>query len=139
MNSKLRELFKASFVNGGREISTGLDCQGLLLRAMEIYGHKISDTEVASYATEIVASAIVGQTKSQKWERIDKPEEGCVVTMALDSMRPDLVQHVGVYIGEDRFIHILEKRGVVTNRLSDRFFQQKIRGYYRWVGGACQG
>jgi cell wall-associated NlpC family hydrolase len=54
------------------------------------------------------------------------------VTIALDHDKPNLVQHLGVYIGEGKFIHIMQKTGVVVTRIDHAFFKRKIRGYYRW-------
>ena len=134
LKSELNELFYTSFVKGGRDLESGLDCQGLLLKVMSLYGYDVKDTDIASYATEAVASVISDELQSGKWQKIDVPEEGCVVVIALDSMAPEKAQHLGVYLGEGKFIHILEKRGVVTNRIDDRFFRQKIRGYFLWNG-----
>jgi len=64
--------------------------------------------------------------------KIDEPVAGCAVVMAIDPMHPDLIQHIGVYIGEGKFIHILENHGVIVSRINDRFFSKKIRGFYRW-------
>jgi cell wall-associated NlpC family hydrolase len=134
VDSRLTELFQAKFVNGGRDVNTGLDCQGLFLKVMSLHGHNVKDTDVASYATEVVASTIAEELQSGKWKKIDKPEVGCAVVIALDSFAPEKAQHLGVYIGEGQFVHMLEKRGVVVNRINDRFFQQKIRGYWAWNG-----
>lgn len=101
---------------------------------MRRYGHEVRDTDVASYATEVVAAAVAGETISGKWQRIDTPEPGCAVLLALESGTPELCQHLGVYIGCRRFIHILESRGVMISMIDDRFFGPKIRGYYRWIG-----
>jgi len=131
---KLIQLFKAPFVRGGRNIETGLDCQGLFIELMRYYGHEVKESFVAEYATQEVAQVVEKEIGSGKWLKLNEPEIGCAVGMALDSMFPFLVQHLGIYIGEGKFIHILEKRGVVTNKITDRFFSGKIRGYYRWIG-----
>ena len=134
MDSRFIELFHTTFVSGGRQLKTGVDCQGIFLATMKLYGHDVKDTDTAVYATEVVSGLIDEAAKSNKWEKIESPEEGCAVVIALDPMHPDLVQHLGVYTGEGKFIHILEKRGVCLTRIDDRFFSQKIRGYYRWKG-----
>jgi len=101
---------------------------------MQLYGHDVNDTDTAVYATENVSKLIQDAADSGKWEKIEEPEEGCVIIFALDPDYPDLAQHLGVYIGDQKFIHILEKRGVCTNRIDDRFFSKKCRGFYRWKG-----
>ena len=135
MNLELTKLFGAPFVRGGRDVKTGLDCQGLFLEAMKSFGHEVENTDTAEYATEVVAGLIAKAAVSEKWVKIEVPEEGCAVAIALDSLALDKTDHLGVYIGENKFIHMLEKRGVVTNRIDDPFFKNKIRGFYRFVGG----
>ncbi|MCE5265668.1 MAG: NlpC/P60 family protein [Deltaproteobacteria bacterium] len=130
----MNDLFKARFVRGGRDVRTGLDCQGLFLEVMRRYGHDVTDRDVAAYATFIVAAAINSELASGKWQRIDAPEEGCAVGLALDPENPAMAQHLGVCIGRDRFIHIMETHGVKVSAVEDRFFRDKIRGFYRWVG-----
>jgi cell wall-associated NlpC family hydrolase len=132
MDLQLHDLFNAQFVRGGRDAKTGLDCQGLLLKVLERFGISIKGTSISSYATEVVSNVINEEFHTIKWIKIEQPEEGCVIAMALDPMQPDKVQHLGVYIGEGKFIHILEKHGVLTSRISDRFFKGKFRGFYKW-------
>lgn len=67
---------------------------------------------------------------SERWEAIDTPEEFCVVAMAHDPRRPDLIQHFGIYLGNDIMLHTLQKVGAHTVRLSK--MKSFIRGYYRW-------
>ena len=105
-----------------------------MLEVMRRYGYNVGDTDVAVYATEVVAAAIAGEIKNGHWLALDAPEPGCAVAMALDTNAPQRVQHLGVYLGGQRFIHILQKRGVLVSRIDDRVFSGKIRGYYRWIG-----
>jgi cell wall-associated NlpC family hydrolase len=127
-------LFTTKFVDGGRDVKTGLDCQGLMLAVMKLYGHDVKDTDTAIYATEVVSQLINNELASGKWEKVDSPEEGCVVVLAIDSFHPNVAQHLGVYVGEGKFLHILEKIGVCTTSIEHRFFKNKIKGYYRWKG-----
>lgn len=133
MDSKLRELFGAKFVDGGRDPKVGLDCYGLFVRSMAVFGNNLPDKSISAYATEI-ASKEIGVEIEEKWEELSQPEVGCAVVMAIDPEHPDLVQHLGVYIGDGKFIHIVEKTGVVLTSITDRFWRRKIRGYYKWKG-----
>lgn len=146
MDSTLLDLFGAKYERRGSTPNT-YDCKSLFVEVMNRYGHPIKtpDIEVLAieqvlaaeargeYAyTEIDANMIQSEIASGRWEKIDQPEEGCAVVIALDPAKPNLVQHLGVYIGDNKFIHILKNTGVITTRLDDRFFQRKIRGYYKW-------
>ena len=132
-NPELSDLFDAEFKSGGRT-GGARDCQGLFIEVMRRFGHDVSDIEIASDAVVAVVSAIDGEAQNGKWLPIDEPEPGCAVTLALDSNYPAHAQHLGVYLGGGKFIHILQKRGVLVSRIDDRFFRGKIRGYYRWIG-----
>ena len=70
-----------------------------------------------------------------QWERVETPEEGCVITMRLDPMRPDLVQHVGLYIGDNYVLQTTEKMNAHLIRMDDRFWKNKIEGIYKWTNG----
>jgi len=114
---------------------------------MNHYGNniKVSDIEIMAIEqvvamkardeypyTEIDAKIIEKELASGRWLPLSEPEVGCAVVMALDPMHPDLVQHLGVYIGEGKFIHILEDMGVIVSRINDRFFNRKIKGFWKW-------
>lgn len=119
----------------------------LFLEVMQHYGNDVKHEDIEQMAIEEVlsaqgrgeypytdhdSSAIEREISSGRWTKLDTPEIGCAVAMALDSFHPDKVQHLGVYIGENKFIHILEDIGVLTTRIDDRFFRRKIKGFYRW-------
>jgi cell wall-associated NlpC family hydrolase len=133
VESQLINLYKASYKRGGRG-NGFFDCQGLFLEVMRCLGKNVEEVCVEEDATKIVDKAIKDQLKNGRWLRLSEPEKGCVVTLALDNNDPSLVSHLGVYLGNYQFIHILEKRGVILSRIDDRFFKPKIRGFYRWIG-----
>ena len=146
MDSILHDLFGAKYERRSGNPGS-YDCKSLFVEVMNRYGNEIStpDIEVLAiekvlaaqargeYAyTEIDAAMIQAEIDSGKWEQIDNPEPGCAVTIALDPNKPDLIQHLGVYVGDGKFIHIMQKTGVIVTRIDDIFFKRKIRGYYRW-------
>ena len=48
-------------------------------------------------------------------------------------MAPEAITHLGVYIGEGRVLHTIQKLNSSLFRIDDRFWSGKIRGYYRWA------
>lgn len=103
-----------------------------MLKLLSHFGYSAKDTDTALYATEVVAGLIKDAEQSGKWERLEKPEPGCVVVLGLDPLQPDVAQHLGVYVGGGDFIHILKKQGVVRTSIKHRYFSNKILGYWRW-------
>lgn len=67
---------------------------------------------------------------SEHWESVEEPEMFDVVAMAHDMSHPRIVQHVGIYIGEGRVLHTLNKIGSHISKLSE--LKSIIRGYHRW-------
>lgn len=142
----LHDLFTAKYERGGKSPNT-YDCKSLFVEVMNRYGKPVQTEDIEIFAIEQVVAAqargeyaytdvdsrmIQEEMKSGRWEKLEEPEIGCAVLIALDSNNPQLIQHLGVYIGEDRFIHILEDMGVMSTKLNDRFFRRKIRGFYKW-------
>lgn len=149
VDSILHNLCKSKYQRGANEPGVAMDCKSLFVEAMKVFGNDVKVADIEIYAieqiiaaqargeyayTDIDSSMIEDELKSGKWEKLDEPIAGCAVTMALDSMKPELVQHLGVYIGDGKFIHILEDIGVVISRTDDRFFRRKIKGFYKWLG-----
>jgi cell wall-associated NlpC family hydrolase len=127
----LKDLIGVPFVEGGRNPLTGLDCLGLT----RIVVKRIVDADVPEgYVKEASSESVLDfqQESFKRWERIDELEIGCAVVMRMDGSRPDLVQHVGVYIGDGKIIQSLKKIGVHIARLDDPLIKNRIEGYYRW-------
>ncbi len=132
MQADLSGLIGIPFVQSGRNPKTGLDCWGLCREVFRRYGTEVPDFHVACYDAFQIHYLVEGERSS--WIRLDEPGDGCLVLFALDAQVPDLIQHLGIYVGAGRILHTLEKRGSSLIRLNDRFFGNKIRGFYRWNG-----
>lgn len=132
MPPDLSGLIGIPFIQNGRDPTRGLDCWGLCREVFRRYGIEVPDFHMACYDAFQINGILEGERPS--WIRLDAPEPGCAVCFALDQNFPELVQHLGVYVGGGRILHTLEKRGSSLIRLDDRFFGRKIRGFYRWNG-----
>lgn len=148
MDSTLHNLFGATYERGAKSPETQ-DCKSLFLEIMNHYGNHITIRDIEILAVEQVAAAqakgeypytqvdsqiVQEHIESGKWQKLNKPEIGCAVCIALDANHPDMVQHVGVYVGDNKFIHIMQKTGVITTPINHLFFRRKIRGFYKWIG-----
>jgi cell wall-associated NlpC family hydrolase len=66
---------------------------------------------------------------AKDYEQIEKPEVPCGIII---QAAPGHAEHIGVYIGNQKMIHI----SMTTNVVVDRIFNWKdrIMGYYKYVG-----
>ncbi|UCF20460.1 MAG: C40 family peptidase [Gemmatimonadota bacterium] len=105
---------------GGTSTEEGFDCSGLVWYAYDAHGIKIPRTsrEQGEIGTAVAADLAV-------------LEAGDIL---LFSNRPGVVTHVGLYVGDGRFIHATTSGGVRVGRLdgngdgNDRWYLD------RWVG-----
>lgn len=123
------DLIGIPFVDGGRDPKSGLDCWGLVKEAFRRQGYAVSDYSISA----VEAADIAGTMKKQEddWIHLDEPRVGGLVLLRLT---PGLwANHVGIYIGNGRFLHAYLPTGVCIDRL--RRWQSRIVGYYSPGGG----
>jgi len=103
---------------GGNE-RTGVDCSGFThILYREVYGQKIAKNseQIFLQDTENTAS---GQLK-----------EGDLVFFKIGGTKID---HVGVYLQNNRFVHATKRRGVVIDSLDDPYWSSVF-----FKGGVCR-
>ena len=100
---KYEDLIGTPFIDGGRDKEIGLDCWGL--------------------AREMTA-------EEMDWERLNAPEEGCLVLLRLS---PEVwANHVGICLGGGKFIHAYSATGTCIDRLAR--WRSRIVGFYKPKG-----
>ena len=67
---------------------------------------------------------------SENWIKIDEPELHCVVAMAYDMQHPKIVQHVGIYLGDGKVLHTINK--INSHVVTLGSLKPLIKGYYKW-------
>ena len=125
---KYDDLIGVPFADGGRD-KKGLDCYGLASLLYARQGVLLPDFKVCAYNSELVDDTIGEQRKY--WQRIDNAGQlpiPCLVVIRFN--HPVLCNHVGVYIGDGRFIHTREKIGVNIDRIDSPAWRRKIEGFY---------
>jgi len=90
----------------------GFDCSGLVLRVYEKLGVKLPRTSAAMY---------------EALPPVETPAPGDLVFFSFSNQRID---HVGLYLGEGRFVHA-SNRGVVIERLDLPWYRKAFRGARR--------
>ena len=97
-------------------------CWGLAVEVFRRYGIKLPD-----YWTDCVTVASGVTENRDKWVRCT----GKIPVPALIVFTTaGVCDHVGVYIGNGRFIHAHETAGVVVTRTDHPFWKKRIEGYY---------
>ena len=99
----------------------GADCYGFfLIIQKEIYGKDFDDL----FYTNIQSrnDAIELQKKKYKFEKIEKPVEGCAVVM----YNRGIPSHIGTYIGDGKIIHTKLGTGAIIEEIKNC----DVEGYY---------
>lgn len=118
------DLIGTPFEFGGRGPDK-LDCWGLEMELHARRGILIPDYASPTKLEEI---ALLMAGDAHLWERLEKPEPGCLVALKVRRM----VCHVGYVVSRTHFLHTWEKTGGVTlEPLS--LWERHIEGYYRFA------
>lgn len=127
----LYDLIGIPFVDKGRDKS-GCDCMGLAIMTHKAFNVDIPDFQVESDDSEKINSNFIEQLYSNKWVKLEKPEKPCIVVLGFNPYCPDMVTHVGTYIGDNKILHTLTDKSSTVFKLEHPFFKNKILGFYRY-------
>jgi len=123
------DLIGVPFVDGGRDVLTGLDCWGLTVVVFKRFGISIPDYSVSCEDFASIDDIFsIEKYRARRWLSLTEPKEPCIVALRFNS--PIFVNHTGVYIGAGKFIHTAKKTGVRVERINHPYWQHRIEGYY---------
>lgn len=128
MTCNFRDLIGLPFIDGGRDPSIGLDCWGLIMEVTRRMGIELPDYHIQCFDAESIISQV--KKDRNKWTKVTAPSKGCIVGMARSVEFPDSINHFGVCINSNTFLHSVEKAGVVSTRVNNSLFKKSIKGYY---------
>jgi lipoprotein Spr len=95
----------------------GIDCSNFVNAIYQsIYGFIAGTNSVDQY------------TRSQRVSR-DELQEGDLVFFKINGKR---ISHVGIYLGNNRFVHSSRSRGVIISDLTHPYFQKRYAGAGRF-------
>lgn len=113
-----------------KESFKGANCYGLVrLFYLEELDIIIPSLNVPSNHSNKVFATFLKQI-SEHWEKVEEPNYGDVVAMAHNLAHPKIVQHVGVYLGDGKILHTLNK--LDSHISSIETLRPIIKGFYKW-------
>ena len=130
MNEKeldFTELLGVPFVDGGRSAERGFDCWGLCIEVFRLLGEPLTDFQVSCNDVEGAFASF--EVERLNWVRHHWPHAPAPSVVAI-RFSSDLVNHVGVYIGNGKFLHTRQKTGVVIEQADSPAWRHRIEGFY---------
>jgi cell wall-associated NlpC family hydrolase len=133
---KYTDLIGCPFVVSGRDYHTGLDCYGLAEEVFRRFGKEIPEYDEDYHDKEAVTKTMRGGLSCKCWKKVkDGQEPPTPSLMAIRFGVPaPFINHVGIYIGNGKFIHTRENTGVVIESTESPVWRHVIEGYYEYVG-----
>lgn len=116
------------FKSGGRDFN-GADCWGIAV----LFYREYLAVDLPSYSDCYFTSdtdrlrELIAQYR-EGWERISKPQTGDLILFKLLGSET----HIGVYIGNGKFLHATEKAASVVQNLESPEWNRRVSGYFRY-------
>jgi hypothetical protein len=123
---RVNDLVGVPFLDGGRG-PDGYDCWGLCLEVFRRHGVDLPDYKLCCHDTEGFFGLFVGELP--RWTRHEPPDVPVPSVVAIRFNSP-MVNHVGICVGDGRFLNTREKTGVVIERLDSLYWRNRIEGFY---------
>jgi len=108
----------------------GLDCWGLVcMIAKEQFDYELPllNGRYLSASNGANTSELIEVEKLKKWVKVSDYEAGDVVLFNVGGF----ASHIGTYIGEGKFIHILKGSDVTIENLDSMVWNKRLNGVYR--------
>lgn len=120
------DLLGKPFRDGGRG-PDAFDCWGLCVEVFRREGVTLRDYRLYCYDTEGFFQNF--HDELPRWDRHEWPNIPVPAVVAI-RFNTYVVNHVGVYIGDGKFLHTREKTGVLIERIESPAWRRRIEGFY---------
>ena len=130
------DLIGVQFKNRGRDITSGVDCYGLVMEVYRRFGIDLPEFTADFDDVEKINSLICTEAvKTSVWREVSKGEISapCIIAIRFGAP-PGIVNHTGWYIGNGKFIHIRENIGVCIDHIESPAWRKVIVGFYEYIG-----
>lgn len=127
------DLIGIPFKDGGRS-KKGFDCYGLVAEIYKRNNIILPEYYAPAFNSELINKQITEAKQLNIWERVTGKEIPKLAIIAL-KFNSNLCNHVGVYIGAGKFIHMRNKIGCNIDRVDSPAWKRCIEGYYIYKGG----
>ena len=125
---RVADLIGAPFRDGGRG-PDAYDCWGLVREVYKRYGVELPDYQGCCY--DFVRFYEGFLEERPRWVRHEPPDIPIPAVAAIRFNAP-VVNHVGVYVCEGKFLHTREKTGVVLEDIRSPAWRHRLEGFYSW-------
>lgn len=120
------------FVDHGRDFK-GCDCWGLVTLVYKSFNVDLPDFNISCDDTnKIIKQVSITSSIETMFEQIEKPQEKCLVLMSTDPLYKGAINHIGVYVGNGRFLHTFRKTQSCIEKITHPFWKRKIKEFYIW-------
>ena len=124
------DLIGIPFIDGGRDVASGLACWGLVLEVFKRAGVALPDYQIGCHDTDAIGAAVEGERLLGRWRHWHAHDAPVPSLVAIRFNSPLIVNHTGVYIGGGRFLHTRELTGVAVERIDSPSWKRRIEGFY---------
>ena len=115
----MNKLIGIPFVNGGRDVATGVDCWGLVMHVYGLYDVGLPDFTVDAFAYQAIDALAGDSIVSRCWHPVLSIHTAKPPVVALMRIHHRWTNHAGVYVGDNTVLHTTEKTGVVRSKLAN--------------------
>lgn len=121
MFGKIKDFIGTSYKKGGEGLSS-IDCSNLVKKVFASLGiemPRVSRSQFNMGKKIDVANLIPGD-------------------LVFFKIRKNSISHVGIYLGDDKFVHASPKKGVVISDINDKYFKKYFVGATRVISSEAE-
>lgn len=128
---RLHDIIGAKFVDGGRGPDC-FDCWGLTREVFKRFGVELPDYNIGAFECakvghEIMKHVTAARNGGEKWREVTNP---VVPSLVVIRNHPKFTNHCGVFVGNGKFIHTLEKTNAIISDVNSPIWKTKIVGFF---------